>query len=645
MLRLTARKKWQPYALAAGVFALFLAVAFALYPFVQSTTGIFLMLAIIFAVRFCGTGPALMNLALMVVCVDYFLTTPRFVWGTKANDTIWLSIFIVLSLTIILLGQSLKRASRATRESDISFLTVLSSIGDAVITTDNAGRVVFMNQIAEKLLQVSKDDARMMPLHRLINLLDEKTRTPENLPLSKAVKENAIPLGNGYVLVAPDQKEHLIEASASPLRDEGGKRQGLVIVFRDVTARRHAERAMQESSVFARFTLDALSANICVLDEQGNIVAVNKSWRHFARTHGLNVPDNGAGANYLTACDRAAFEGVAEAQAFANAIRNILAGKQETYACEYSIVASNKEYWFLGRVTRFPGLSMRRAVVTHEDITSLKQAQRELQELNETLEQRVAQRTEEVLRAQEALSRGERLAVLGQMTAVLSHESRNALQRIQTAMDLLERRLRNDADAVRLIRETRRAQDDLRRVHEEVRGYAAPLILDLSPNNVIEVWRQAWTSLESLRAGRLAALIETCDVPDTICNMDAFRMQQVFRNLLENALAACEDPVQIFIHCTTVKLDGLDALRISVRDNGPGITAEQQTSFFEPFYTTKARGTGLGTAIAKRVVEAHGGRIWTEPPTGRGLEIVLVLPKDPALLIPPEVQKARALPS
>jgi signal transduction histidine kinase len=67
------------------------------------------------------------------------------------------------------------------------------------------------------------------------------------------------------------------------------------------------------------------------------------------------------------------------------------------------------------------------------------------------------------------------------------------------------------------------------------------------------------------------------------------------------------------------------ALRVSVRDNGPGLTAEQRRLIFEPFYTTKARGMGLGMAIAKRIVEAHGGRI--EVGAGPGAEIVLTLPR------------------
>jgi signal transduction histidine kinase len=107
-------------------------------------------------------------------------------------------------------------------------------------------------------------------------------------------------------------------------------------------------------------------------------------------------------------------------------------------------------------------------------------------------------------------------------------------------------------------------------------------------------------------------------------------MEQVFRNVLENALAACRDPVEVTVTAAADTLDGQPALLVSVRDNGPGLNAEQRKRIFEPFYTTKTKGTGLGMAIAKRIVEAHGGRIAVGPGTGRGAEILLLLPREPS---------------
>jgi signal transduction histidine kinase len=99
---------------------------------------------------------------------------------------------------------------------------------------------------------------------------------------------------------------------------------------------------------------------------------------------------------------------------------------------------------------------------------------------------------------------------------------------------------------------------------------------------------------------------------------------QVFRNILENALAACPDPVEVRVECTRLLNQGAAWLRISFADNGPGLTAEQRRRIFEPFYTTKMRGTGLGMTLSQRIIQAHGGLIRVGE--GRGGVIVIELP-------------------
>src|SRR5262249_12176498 len=113
---------------------------------------------------------------------------------------------------------------------------------------------------------------------------------------------------------------------------------------------------------------------------------------------------------------------------------------------------------------------------------------------------------------------------------------------------------------------------------------------------------------------------------DLRCPVDQFRLGQVFRNILENALAACPDPVEIKVTCVRIEMDGQPAVQIAFRDNGPGLNAEQRQRIFDPFFTTKAKGTGLGMAIARRIVEAHGGQIAVGAGTERGAEIIVTLP-------------------
>src|SRR5581483_8823011 len=109
------------------------------------------------------------------------------------------------------------------------------------------------------------------------------------------------------------------------------------------------------------------------------------------------------------------------------------------------------------------------------------------------------------------------------------------------------------------------------------------------------------------------------------CDADPFRLGQVFTNLFANALEACPDPVRITVAYREAELQGRPALRVSVRDNGPGFPAELWPRAFEPFQTTKPTGTGLGLAITRRIIEAHGGEVGLGE--GPGAEVVITLPR------------------
>jgi PAS domain S-box-containing protein len=232
-------------------------------------------------------------------------------------------------------------------------------------------------------------------------------------------------------------------------------------------------------------------------------------------------------------------------------------------------------------------------------------------------------------RAQEQAVQSERLAAIGQMMTGLAHESGNALARSQACLEMLTFEVEDRPKALNLITRIQTAQDHLRQLYEEVRNYAAPLKLQLEPWNVALVWRQAWENLAIGRKQKAATLREDTDGVDLRCHVDQFRLGQVFRNILENALAACPEPVEITVHCAPAELNGRAALRIAVRDNGPGLNPEQRSRIFDPFFTTKTKGTGLGMAIAKRIIEAHAGQIAVGSGPQPGAEILITLPRKP----------------
>jgi signal transduction histidine kinase len=233
-------------------------------------------------------------------------------------------------------------------------------------------------------------------------------------------------------------------------------------------------------------------------------------------------------------------------------------------------------------------------------------------------------------RLAQRLLQAERLAGIGQMMTSLAHESGNALARIQSNLDMLALELEDRPGALEHVRNIQKAQDDLKQLYDDMRGYAAPIKLERDRWDLSKIWQQAWKNVHRLHQERKSSLAAEPGGIDLECNADPFRLEQVFRNIFENSLAACRDPVRVTIRCSEATVNGqAPAVCLSIRDNGPGLSPEQRKRIFEPFFTTKSKGTGLGMAIVKRIMEAHGGQIAVGA-EGPGAEIVLILPRKPS---------------
>ena len=227
---------------------------------------------------------------------------------------------------------------------------------------------------------------------------------------------------------------------------------------------------------------------------------------------------------------------------------------------------------------------------------------------------------------EEQLLQSERLAAIGKAMTGLAHESRNALQRSQASLDLLGSELEENALAMKLIDRIRVAQDDLHRLYEDVREYARPIVVNPLMQRIDAVLHEAWDEMLVKRDGRRTKLIEVAQTDDLMCPIESFLIRQVFRNVIDNSLAACLDPVEVTVIYSDAILPGGPALMISLRDNGPGMSAESQTRVLDEFFTTKTHGTGLGLAIVKRLVGAHRGML-TVPDVESGFEVQILLPR------------------
>ncbi len=227
-----------------------------------------------------------------------------------------------------------------------------------------------------------------------------------------------------------------------------------------------------------------------------------------------------------------------------------------------------------------------------------------------------------------AYLQAERLSAIGQMMTGLAHESRNALQRIQANLERLSFRVDDQPGALDIIGRIQDAQDQLLQLYEQVQGYAAPINLERTPHDIGKLLNRAWDNLDHLRRDRKVTLdAGDSDPAGRLCDVDALAIERVFVNLLENAIAATEDPVEIRINWLDDHIAGAPALRIAVHDNGPGIGAEQRRQIFDPFFTTKTSGTGLGLALTRRYIEAHGGWVNVADVSGPGATFLIALPR------------------
>jgi PAS domain S-box-containing protein len=175
-------------------------------------------------------------------------------------------------------------------------------------------------------------------------------------------------------------------ASISPIKTPEGVITKYVGIKQDITSRREADAALQSAELFARSTINGLSAHVCVVDVQGSIVITNRAWDEFAAENGAVGSSCGEGANYLEACRAATGEVQPEMAALAAEIEAVIGGTQQELVWEYPCHSPDDDRWFVCRVAPFQVADGRYAVISHEDITLRKKNELELSQNHERTE-------------------------------------------------------------------------------------------------------------------------------------------------------------------------------------------------------------------------------------------------------------------
>jgi PAS domain S-box-containing protein len=261
-------------------------------------------------------------------------------------------------------------------------------------------------------------------------------------------------------------------------------------------------------------------------------------------------------------------------------------------------------------------------IATFIDITERKQAEQKLAEYSTRLSEMVDERTRELRQAQERLVRQERLAVLGQLAGSVSHELRNPLGVISNAVYYLSL-AQPQADPkvleyLEIIRAEMRIAD---KIVADLLNYARLKTAEREPVTVEPLILRTLERYPVPKEVDLTLKIQP-DLP--LVWVDSDQITRVLGNLLVNAFQAMEGHGELVLRAYTVTEDHL--VSIVIEDTGGGISPENLTKIFEPLFTTKARGIGLGLAICKNLVESNGGRIEVDSELGKGSTFTVSLP-------------------
>ncbi len=172
--------------------------------------------------------------------------------------------------------------ARVIQEQRERLHVTLASIGDAVISTDAQGQVLFLNSVAERLVGWRADEAARRNLEEIFHIINEVTRQPVENPALRALREGTVVgLANHTVLISKDGTERPIDDSAAPIRDASGNVVGAVLVFRDVTQQRRAEALTREQERRFRQLADAMPQIVWTARPDGNIDYLNRRWTEF----------------------------------------------------------------------------------------------------------------------------------------------------------------------------------------------------------------------------------------------------------------------------------------------------------------------------------------------------------------------------
>lgn len=229
----------------------------------------------------------------------------------------------------------------------------------------------------------------------------------------------------------------------------------------------------------------------------------------------------------------------------------------------------------------------------------------------------------EVRRLQDEIRRKEKLAAIGGLAAGVAHEIRNPLSSIKGIASYYRDKFEDGSEDKQMAGIMIEEVDRLNRVISELLEFTRPPRLDPRPVDINKLIEHS-TRLIQQEAKAKNIQVQVHPGSETVeASVDPDRLTQCFLNVFLNALQAMENSGKLTI---TTAIRNKTHVIIDIKDNGPGISADDVDRIFDPYFTTKSKGTGLGLAIVHKIIDAHQGQIKVRSTPGRGTVFSIVLP-------------------
>ena len=505
-----------------------------------------------------------------------------------------LLVFLVFGLIVSRVTAQREEAREETAQSEENLRITLNSIGDAVISTDTQGCVVHMNPVALELTGWQMEQAVGKPLTDVFQIVNARTGVKAENPVGTVLEKGVIVgLANHTKLISKNGTEYQIADSASPIRDGNGRITGVVLVFRDVTEEYTIREALEQSEERLRAAASNLNGIVYALDRDLRFT-LSKGGK--LKMMGLEQ-DELIGKTlyeYFATQDSDHPEIASHLQALSGEDVKFETRHGGVTMLTYLSPMRNAE----GEITGVAGLSL--------DITEQKNAE-------------------------EALLQMEKLKSVGTLAGGIAHDFNNFLMAMFGNMSIAREDLPQGHPARDSIEEAEKSLNRATRLTKQLLTFArggSPVLESVAIDRVVR------ESIEfDLSGSNVEPVFEQQeDLWHT--EADKGQIQQVISNLTHNADQAMPEGGRLYVSMENVQAGenefaGIKEgkyVKITMRDQGAGIDKKHLDRIFDPYFTTKQAGSGLGLATTHSIVTKHGGHISCESEPGRGTVFSILLP-------------------